>query len=246
MGRSMNLRCFVLPLPLLLAAACTEPPVTRVVPLARQEYLPACATVLQGQQLRFVLHDLEPLAQGTLFAWGMTPAGWAPLGTLGPEEVSTLTVTDLAALTEVLVTHESLEAPTTPSASVIFRGRPGESLSLGGYGGPDKETLADATLTATLENQQATLRTASLPYVGTGLHYALWLRHGDGDTLQLGTVGSSAKAVFESDGYLANFDQVVLTLELDAGDDAPGTVLFLGHVLAASASTHPAAAVHEH
>ena len=228
----------------LLTLGCGEAPVLRVVPLMRQDRLPRMETLLSGDRLRFTPHELEPLREGALFAWARTSQGLSPLGALSDGAVFALV--DPLAVEELLVTHELAPAPGSPSSSLLFRGRPGVPLGLGGFGGPSRETMLSAQVTAQLENRHLALHSTALPFLGEGLHYALWVRDEGAAPVLVGELGSSGKDEFDAAELLANFDEVVLTLELDAGDEAPGTELMTGHTLAAGAADQPKKEVHEH
>lgn len=240
----MNLRILALASCSLLG--CAEAPVLRVVSLSMEGHPPAMDSLLQGDRLRLVLHELEPVREGALCAWARGSQGWIALGPLEAGESSTFTLADPLEVEEVLITHELEPSATSPSTELIFRGRPGEPLTAGGYGGPTAENLPQAHLTAELEDERLVLRSTSLPFVGAGLHYALWVRHEGAAGLLLGKLGASGKDSFTADQLLADFDEVVLTLELDAGDEAFGTELMVGHTLPASATVQTAAPVHEH
>lgn len=240
----MNLRFPALAVLWLLG--CAEAPVLRAVTLEWEGHVPAMDSLLLGDRLRLVLHDLEPVSEGALFAWARSSQGFTALGPLEAGEASHFTVTDPLSFEELLITHEPSASPTAPSTSLIFRGRPGEPLTLGGSGGPSMETLALSQVTAEIENEEITLHSTALPFVGAGLHYAAWARHEGGEALLLGRLGSSGKDHFEATQLVADFDEVVLSLELDAGDEALGTELMVGHTLPASATVQTAAPVHEH
>lgn len=239
------------PLPLVfaavLAAGCAEAPVLRAIPLTLQDTLPGMDTVVLADGLRFVSHDLEHPHEGALFAWARDAQGLRPLGAL--DEVTTLSLADPRALEELLVTHELTAAPTAPSSSLIFRGRPGEALALGGFGGPSRATLQLAQVTAQAEDRHLQLSAAALPFLGAGLHYALWVAHQGEAPVLLGKLGSTGRDEFEAPELVASFAEVRLTLELDAGDEAApgaalmtGTTLNLGAALAEEKKTE----VHDH
>jgi len=238
----MNARLLVL---LVAASSCLEAPVLRVVPLTFAHQLPSVATAVAGTGLRLSVHSLEPLQEGVLVAWARTGQGLTALGPLA-EETTLFPMVDALSLEEVLVTHELTTTPASPSPSLLFRGRPGEALALGGPGGPSAETMQAALVTATLENKQLKLHSTALPFVGSGFHYAVWVRHEGGEPMQLGKLGSSGADTFESTELLAEYDEVLLTLELDAGDDAAGTELMSGHTLPESALVQEKKEVHEH
>ncbi|MBS1150124.1 MAG: hypothetical protein H6Q89_1822 [Myxococcaceae bacterium] len=241
------MRCRLPALALLtLFAGCAEPPVLRSVQLLRLDQVPTAESVLLGNRLRLVVRQLEPVRIGALFAWGRSNQGWRPLGPLEPGETSTFTVADPAGIEEVFVTREAAGLATSPSVEVIFRGRPGELLALGGIGGPSRESLAHTQVHAQLENQRLTLHSTDLPFVGAGLHYAVWMRSQDPQPLRVGKLGSSGMDEFETGELLAAWDEVILTLELDAGDEAAGTVLMKGFTLSETAAVKPRAAAHEH
>ena len=228
----------------LLTLGCAEAPVMRMVPLTLQENLPRVDTVLEGGSLRFVVRELEPVREGTLFAWARSSQGLAALGPLSL--VSTYPVVDPLALEELLVTHELSSTPQAPSPSLLFRGRPGEALAIGGSGGPTHATLLLAQVEAEIEDRTLALHSTALPFLGAGLHYALWVRREGAEALLLGKLGSSGKNTFEAEELLADFDEVLLTLELDAGDEAPGAELMTGHTLGQSATVQTKAPSHDH
>ncbi len=238
----MNARLLVL---LFATSSCLEAPVLRVVPLTFNRQLPSVNTVLVGDGLRVSVRSLEPLQEGALFAWVRTGQGLTALGAL-PEETTLFAVRDALTLEEVLVTHELTTTPSSPSPSLLFRGRPGEALALGGPGGPSVEALEAALVTAELENQQLKLSSTALPFVGSGFHYAVWVRHEAGEPMRLGKLGSSGVDTFESSALLAAYDEVLLTLELDAGEETAGTELMSGHTLPASALVSEKKEVHDH
>lgn len=238
----MNARLLVL---LFATSSCLEAPVLRVVPLTFDQPLPSVNTVVVGAGLRLSVSSLEPLKEGALFAWARTAQGLTALGPL-TEETTLFPVSEALALEEVLVTHELTTAPSSPSPSLLFRGRPGEALALGGPGGPSAETMQAALVTAQLENKKLKLHSTALPFVGSGFHYALWVRHEGGEPMRLGKLGSSGVDTFESSEVLAEYDEVVLTLDLDAGDDDAGTELMSGHTLPESALVQEKKEVHEH
>ena len=238
----MNARFLLL---MLATSSCLEAPVLRVVPLTFARQLPAVNTVVVGDGLRLSVRSLEPLQEGSLFAWARTSQGLTALGPL-PEETTLFVVNDALALEEVLVTHELTTTPTSPSPSLLFRGRPGEALALGGPGGPNLDTMQAAIVTAQLENKQLKLHSTELPFVGSGFHYAVWVRHEAGEPMLVGKLGSSGVDTFQSSELLAEYDEVLLTLELDAGADSAGTELMNGHTLPASALVSEKKEVHEH
>lgn len=230
---------------LLTAAACAEAPVARVVPLSFDGRLPTLETVVGDTGLRLALRGLEPATEGALVAWGRSSAGLSSLGPL-TGELTTLAVTEPLALEEVLVTHELVAAPTAPSAELLFRGLAGEALALGGVGGPTAATLQAAQVSAHLEDRHLELESTGLPWLGGGLHYALWVRHEGEAAVALGRVDSAGAAALEGEGLLAAFDEVLLTLELDAGPESPGAELMTGHVLGDDVVTEAPQQAHDH
>lgn len=228
-----------------LVAGCAEPPVVRVVPLKPQQHLPRMDSLLLNGRLRLVLKELEPLREGTLFAWARFAQGLNALGAV--EEISTFTVMDGHQVEELLVTHEASAAPPSPSGNLIFRGRLGETLALGGYGGPSPTSLSRAQVTARVQDEQLVLRSTELPSLGSGLHYAVWVRHQGSAGRRLGSLGSTGRDEFHAGTLLADFDEVLLTVELDAGVEAAGTELMLGQMLTSEgAAVQPEGPAHEH
>lgn len=219
-------------------AGCGEH-IDRMVALRFRPGVPSADSFVVGDSLRIRVTHMEPFGEGKqLVAWARAKGKAVRLGAVALGEPAMFVGRALglnwAEVDELLLTQEGpAQGPTAPSATVHFHGAPG---------GPFESALVEAALApvvVTAEIADRTLRVehGELPFPGVGRYYGVWvLRESDHDRpaerVFLGALSLAGPDSFEGDESLAAHREVVITVELESGVDAPAlaSVVFRGAI----------------